>query len=53
MDNVRLRYNPREGKDLHLVYNTGLNADWYVVDSFLPLTSAQTLILKYTHTFAL
>ncbi|HEX7069239.1 MAG TPA: DUF5916 domain-containing protein, partial [Rhodothermales bacterium] len=37
--NVRLRYNPREGVDLYLVYNEGLNTDRFREDPTLPLTS--------------
>ncbi len=49
--NVRLRYNPREGNDLYVVYNEGLNTDRFRQVPFLPRTSARTLLLKYTYTF--
>ena len=49
--NVRIRYNFREGNDLWLVYNEGLNTDRGVVDPRLPLIDTRTVLLKYTYTF--
>jgi hypothetical protein len=49
--NIRLRYNPREGIDLYLVYNEGFNANRYRQDPILPFTSNRTVMLKYTYTF--
>jgi hypothetical protein len=49
--NIRLRYNPREGNDLYVVYNEGLNTNRNHEESFLPLTSTRTVMLKYTYTF--
>jgi hypothetical protein len=49
--NIRLRYNPREGIDLYLVYNEGLNTDRHRQDPILPLASNRTVMLKYTYTF--
>lgn len=49
--NVRLRYNPREGNDLYLVYNQGLNADRHRLVPALPVTDRRTLVAKYTYTF--
>jgi len=51
--NIRLRYNPREGIDLYLVYNEGLNTNRYRQDPILPLSSNRTVMLKYTYTFNL
>lgn len=51
--NIRLRYNPREGNDLYLVYNEGLNTNRYGEYPVLPLTSNRTVMLKYTYTFNL
>ena len=54
--NVRIRYNPVEGSDLYVVYNTGLNT---VLDPReaarprLPRTQGRTLLVKYTYTFGL
>lgn len=49
--NVRFRYNVREGNDLWIVYNEGLNTDRHRDDLNLPLTNDRTLLLKYTYTF--
>ncbi len=52
--NIRLRYNPREGNDLYLVYNEGLNTNrYYGEDPVLPFTDNRTIMLKYTYTFTL
>ncbi len=53
--NVRFRYNFREGNDLWIVYNEGLNTNRsraFPTPS-LPLTDSRTILLKYTHTFSL
>lgn len=47
--NFRLRYNPREGRDLYLVYNHGLNTNRHRLDPYLPLTDSRTLLIKYSH----
>jgi hypothetical protein len=49
--NIRLRYNPREGNDIYVVYNEGLNTNRNHEGSLLPLTSTRTVMLKYTYTF--
>ena len=49
--NVRVRFNPREGNDLYIVYNHGANTDRHRELPVLPLTSISTWALKYTHTF--
>jgi hypothetical protein len=51
--NVRFRYNFREGNDLWIVYNEGLNTDRHRLSPVLPFTDNRTILLKYTHTFAL
>ena len=51
--NVRLRYNFREGNDLWIVFNEGLDTERYRVLSSLPLTQSRALMIKYTHTFQL
>jgi hypothetical protein len=52
--NARLRYNFREGQDLWLVWNEGLNLQRDVVGMpRLPFSDARTLTVKYTHTVAL
>jgi hypothetical protein len=49
--NLRIRYNPREGTDLYLVYNEGLNTDRRREVPVLPLTESRTLLLKYSRSF--
>ncbi len=50
--NLRLRYNFREGNDLWLVYNEGLNLDRDRVEPSLPVTDSRTVLVKYTYTLA-
>jgi hypothetical protein len=47
--NVRLRYNPREGQDLYVVYNHGLHTSRHRMEPFLPATDSRTLLVKYSH----
>jgi hypothetical protein len=50
--NARLRYNFREGQDLWLVWNESMNAERDILGvPRLPLSTARTLAVKYTHTF--
>ncbi len=49
--NIRIRFNPREGNDLYIVYNEALNTNRYREIPNLPLTSNRALMLKYTYTF--
>jgi uncharacterized protein DUF5916/cellulose/xylan binding protein with CBM9 domain len=49
--NVRFRYNVREGNDLWLVYNEGLNLDRQRDVPFRPVSGGRTVLLKYTYTF--
>jgi hypothetical protein len=49
--NLRLRYSFREGNDLFLVFNEGINTDRFATDPTLPLSGSRTVLLKYTHTF--
>jgi len=51
--NVRFRYNFREGNDLWIVYNEGMNTDRHRLQPMLPFTDNRTILLKYTHTFDL
>jgi hypothetical protein len=51
--NLRLRYNPREGNDLYVVYNHGLSTDRFALDPVRPLTDNRTLLVKYSHTLRL
>lgn len=49
--NIRLRYNPREGNDVYLVYNEGFNTDRCQESPTLPYTSGRTIMIKYSYTF--
>ena len=51
--NIRVRYNPREGNDLYLVYNEGTNTNRLGYDPVRPVTGNRTIMLKYTYTFKL
>jgi hypothetical protein len=51
MTNIRFRYNPREGNDLYIVYDEGLNTDRQREIPVLPRTSIRTILVKYTYTF--
>ena len=49
--NARFRYNFREGTDLWIVYNEGLNTERDLLDRpRLPLSSGRTILVKYSHT---
>ncbi len=49
--NIRLRYNPREGNDLYVVYDEGMNTDPLRFNPRLPRNDNRTLLLKYSYTF--
>lgn len=52
--NIRIRYNPREGSDLFLVYNEALNTDLLLRGPELPRlprSQYRSVQLKYTYTF--
>lgn len=49
--NIRFRYNFRDGNDLWIVLNEGMNTDLQRFDPFLPRTESRTLLVKYTYTF--
>jgi hypothetical protein len=51
VNNIRFRYNPKEGNDLYLVYNGSYNTDLHRETPHLPRTDTNSWILKYTYTF--
>ncbi len=51
--NVRFRYNPREGDDLYIVWNEGMNANRFDYDPVRPRTDQRTLLVKYSRTLSL
>jgi hypothetical protein len=53
MGNFRIRYNPREGNDLYLVYNEYRGFFPSQSELMVPPYYNRTLLVKYTHTFRL
>ena len=51
--NVRFRYNPREGNDLYLVINEGLNTNRGVKTPRPPFYDNRAVMIKYSYTFNL
>ena len=51
--NLRLRFNPREGNDLYIVWNEVLVTDRSSFSPVRPLSQERTLLVKYSHTFQL
>jgi hypothetical protein len=51
--NLRFRYNPREGNDLYVVFNQGLNVQQMKSDPRPPFVEAQGITIKYLKTFTL
>ena len=51
--NLRLRYNPKEGNDLYLVFNEDRNTDLYREMPILPVYGSRVVMVKYTYTFNL
>ena len=51
--NLRIRYNPREGTDLYIVYNSNLNSKRFDIKPTLPLVDQQAVVIKYSKTFGL
>jgi len=49
--NIRFRYNPREGNDLYIVYDEGLNTYRQREIPVLPRTNIRTILVKYSYTF--
>jgi hypothetical protein len=51
INNIRFRYNPREGNDLYLVYNGSYNTHLIREYPALPVVDQNTFTVKYTYTF--
>ncbi|GJM28038.1 MAG: hypothetical protein DHS20C17_06730 [Cyclobacteriaceae bacterium] len=49
--NIRFRYNFREGQDLWVVLNTGMNTNRTHYMPELPAVDSQSILIKYLHTF--
>jgi hypothetical protein len=51
--NLRLRYNPREGDDLHVVYDQSVSTLPMGHEVAPPGIAGRTLLLKYSRTLTL
>lgn len=51
--NVRFRYNPKEGNDLYLVINEGLNTNRTLKIPRPPVYDNRAIMIKYSYTFNL
>ncbi len=49
--NLRFRYNPKEGNDLYLVINEGLNTNRMSYVPLRPAYSGRAILIKYSYTF--
>jgi hypothetical protein len=50
ISNIRLRYNPREGNDLYIVYNENLNTGRFDHLPVRPRSQNRALMVKFTYT---
>ena len=51
--NVRIRFNPKEGNDLYVVFNDLLNNNRQRELPHLPKSESRVVVVKYTYTFVL
>lgn len=51
VNNIRFRYNPREGNDFYIVFNGDYNSDLNREYPSLPFMNRTNLSFKYTYTF--
>lgn len=51
--NLRFRYNPKEGTDLYIVIDQGLNSSLDRLNPHLPLLDSQEFTIKYLKTFGI
>ncbi|MCX6565806.1 MAG: hypothetical protein NTW38_05195 [Candidatus Aminicenantes bacterium] len=51
--NLRLRFNPREGNDLYLVVNEGLNTNRLRYSPERPPYGGRAIMVKYSYTFVI
>ena len=51
--NFRIRYNPKEGNDLYLVFDENRNTDLLRELPNLPVYNSRAVMVKYTYTFNL
>jgi hypothetical protein len=53
VSNFRLRYNPKEGSDLYIVFNEGRNIELNRESPVLNPIENRIMLIKYTYTFVL
>ena len=53
LGNFRLRFNPKEGTDLYIVYNEDFNTNNTSYDPNLPISNERLILVKYSYTFKL
>ena len=53
ISNLRIRYNPKEGNDLYIVFNEGRNTNLSREVPNLPVYNSRAVMVKYTYTFNL
>ncbi|MBK7855855.1 MAG: hypothetical protein IPJ79_14080 [Bacteroidetes bacterium] len=51
--NLRLRYNPKEGTDLYIVFNQLQNTNRLRKTPELPIVDNQAVVVKFVRTFEL
>jgi hypothetical protein len=51
--NLRFRYNPREGTDLYILFNQGMNCNVNRLAPKLPIINNEAVIVKFVKTFIL
>ena len=50
LGSLRLRYNPKEGNDLYVVFNGDLNQNRAQNDYLMPISNEASAFIKYSHT---
>lgn len=53
LTNLRLRYNPKEGNDLFIVFNDDMNTNRFRELPILPVHNTRNVVVKYSYTFSL
>jgi hypothetical protein len=53
ISNLRFRFNPKEGNDLYIVYNHGINTNRTDLSPVPPLSNNWNINIKYVYTFIL
>jgi hypothetical protein len=53
LENIRFRYNPKEGNDFFIVFNDLLNSNRKRDTPHRPFSDTRSVVVKYTYTFQL